>query len=381
MSRSAHSLVAIALLGCGACWDPNRIEPEETATRRDGLWIEGEFPRLPERRGDLVATLAVEPVATRFTREAARGPAVRAMVRKIVAARTDGRWCDAVRSARSAGYELSRFFDEGLHRSGAEVRRYFVIARDQRGRGEATIVVNPNPSRNMIIEAPHSDSEANTRREALELFRELGARAVVLNGANRCASTAGAECTPPRDGVSVCGSWEPNFRRSDVAHWPDTAFQDTHVVLEDLFRPYVIQLHQFEPVGAWWAVVSDGMRTALGERHASISVRLRDALKRQVPTTVAVGSCQCEHDGNHPALCGDLNLQGRYTNQAIDGVCTTSSRVSSDRFIHLEQHHALARESFRVAAALREVVGGCDVPGASDCPSTQRTRDPLPACD
>lgn len=384
MRNAATTVLALFVaafgFGCGSAGGD--APTDEIATSAEALWIDGDFQRLPESRGDLLSYIEQLPVASAFNHDDARDARIRAMMNAIFDARVSGSWCTAVALAGAANYTLTRFYDEGTYQNGARVRRYFVVARDTSGQGDATIVINPNPARNVLIESPHSDSERGTRGEGVFLFRELGARGLILNGAHRCASTRASTCTPPGGGVDICGKWEGNYRKSDVAHWTENAFHDAHVSFDVRFATRTVQLHEFSPVSNWWAVSSDGTRPSSGERSGSISVLFRNALSKRIPNTVRAGACQCEDDGAHPTLCGDLNLQGRFTNQGTDAVCTTSSPTANDRFLHLEQHPSLAAGSRpAVRDALIDVWGACEASGAADCPAAQLTRPALAACN
>jgi hypothetical protein len=383
MARRHHaplSLPVVAVAAVASCVAPVADEHSEGVVARSASELSTSFARLPEIRGDLLSYVDALTMQSSFTlTDETRRNRVMTLVGAVFRADASDGWCAAVSAARAAQYSIHRFYDEGRYVDGSVVDRYFVVLKDTAGTGQATFVLNPSPARNLVIEAPHSDSESATRSEGAYLLRNLGARALLLNGANRCRLTSLSTCYPPKYGTVECGWSQDNYRRSDVPHWPQNTFHAAHVALEDGFQPFTLQLHGFWPVDHWVGVVSDG--TPPSHQLDSVSVRFRDLLRNHLPSYDRVGSCQDKYDGDHPTLCGYVNLQGHYTNEPGADACSTLAETANGRFVHLEQTKELAADRrYAVRMALRTVTGTCIAFGASDCQSPQYHRAAATAC-
>jgi hypothetical protein len=136
-------------------------------------------------------------------------------------------WCDVVQhQAPSAHYAILRLWEQDSH-------RYFIYLKDTSTAGtqEAYIIINPEPTRNLLIEVPHArDSqdpktyEDYTAQEGAKVFKDLGARALLINGATRCASPTLSRCTGGT--TTQCrpdGSSQP-VTVADAAHNTTTFF-------------------------------------------------------------------------------------------------------------------------------------------------------------
>ena len=195
------------------------------------------------------------------------------------------------------------------------------------GQGLPVLGWRPGPARPFIIEVPHPFNELRTRHQGLDAFLELRARAVIVNGAHRCAGAALPGCSGRS---SAC---EGGYRDSDPAHNPHTVFHAMHVGLAELYhRHYAISLH-----GVVWdhLIVSDG--TELGAPDGTPVAAAAQALDALLVERVAVRSCNGVR-GLEPIdeRCGTTNVQGRHLNGAID-TCQEEADRTSHRFLHLEQ--------------------------------------------
>jgi hypothetical protein len=104
-------------------------------------------------------------------------------------------WADdletAVASASAASYTLCREGDVTLWRSTA-------------GAGHATLASRTGGApRPVVVGVPHPLFELNTPQEGLDAFTKLKARALVVAGAHRCASSTSSSCSGT---TGVCGT-------------------------------------------------------------------------------------------------------------------------------------------------------------------------------
>lgn len=221
-------------------------------------------------------------------------------------------------------------------------------------RGAGTFVVNLQPARDLWLESPHADSDEGTLTQAADQLVALGARAYLVTGANRCASSAETPC----DGKSsMCGG---QLRTADAAHYDRNFFTAAHRGLRAAFPNGVaVNVHGMDVDGDEAAVISDGTRAA---RPDALSVRLRDAMNRRLPPPLLAFACNDPaDDGLYRPLCGTTNVQGRVDNGATDA-CRAASPAGSDRFLHLEQANEVrtaaagSELSLAVIEALGEVV-------------------------
>lgn len=273
----------------------------------------------------------------------------------------------AVADGRSAlnalGFEVTMF-----HPTSGDA--WLVVEERAPHHGGGTFAVNLAPARDLWLEAPHADSDTGTLAEAVDHAIRLGARALLITGANRCADAAYTRC----DGTTaVCGG---HLRISDAAHSPDNDFTAAHRALRDTYpSALAISVHGMETDGTEAAVVSDG---STGKRTSSISIPLRDAINQQLTGTQRAWSCNdSKDDGNYRALCGTTNVQGRIDNQSADA-CFSFTSQSLGHFLHIEQSSAMRGVSSGTGSAngspevlfqaLKQTVP-CALPGNGDgCP-------------
>ena len=97
-------------------------------------------------------------------------------------------WCAALAVARAAGYRLERYYD-------TVSLRWFLIGADSAGPGKAYFIINREPKRDLIVEAPHvyaasldkpDKLEDRTDTEGVLILRQTLGRALLINGADRC---------------------------------------------------------------------------------------------------------------------------------------------------------------------------------------------------
>lgn len=242
----------------------------------------------------------------------------------------------ARQQAAAVGYEVIEKTEDG--------RGYFILMeRDRAGIGP-TVAIARNPARDVVIEAPHPVVDRLTDRQAAVLFLALGARALVISGANRCASMAASPCSGR---TRVCGDGRNPYQTSDPAHNPATLF---HVAHRTFTRQWptsiVIQPHGFSNKdSSVWFVISDGSK-AKREGDAMLTGRVRDAIRAMLGRERAV-SCQdpADRDIETRWLCATTTVQGRDLNGSED-ICRKSTDSATGRFLHIEQTYDAVRKGF-----------------------------------
>lgn len=236
-----------------------------------------------------------------------------------------GDWCAVQASASSAGYAIARFYDTG---SG----RWFVQGRDTTSFGQAYFFINPFAKRNIVIEVPHDGFETDTGTEGARLFKALAARALIINKEHRCSDPDPSACAS-NVATQVCSG---ALRESDMAHHTANTFYLLHVRYNDMdSQTKFVQLHGFTSSANDMAEIGDGTNNDVNP--SSVSNSFVNILRTFVPVAAAVHSCQ-EGTGDPPSkLCGETNVEARYSHQPNTSECPPAAGVSSARFLHIEQ--------------------------------------------
>lgn len=235
---------------------------------------------------------------------------------EIISSLASGDLAYASTLARGHDYALFRFLDVGddqkasfLLREGLPISRAWglYLIREER--------VN-----NIVVEAPHPLSDKQTDLIALEIYRVLDARALLIAGAHRDANDGG---------------------KADVSHESKSIFQAVH---ETLLRktpafsdtPVVLQIHGFT------AKKRSGYPNVIlgfGKTATQLEVSVAGELVRALASK-GLEAEMCE--GNSwPDLCGKKNVQGSSKKDAI--------------FIHIELDEAARSDSSLLLAALLDV--------------------------
>lgn len=76
------------------------------------------------------------------------------------------------------------------------------------------MVVDPEASRDLIVEVPHPVFDLDTHRQGADLFRGADARVLLLAGTHRCSNRALSPCDGQTD---VCED-DGRYHVSDMAH-------------------------------------------------------------------------------------------------------------------------------------------------------------------
>lgn len=224
-------------------------------------------------------------------------------------------------------------------------KTYIVAREDPAGtRGAGTYIVNPRFERNLIVGVPHPLYDVGTPDVGRRIFEDLGARALFIAGAHRCASATTSDCSGT---FPACGGGPP--RISDVAHNARTFFQAAHrAALNFASPPRALSIHgqSSEPTEV---IISDG--TALRAPAAADVNRLRSRL---LESGLTVRCCNAP-DEPESEMCGSTNVQGRLYNGSADP-CRTPARKASGLFLHIEQSRSVRDDPLALIAALKEVI-------------------------
>ncbi|HET9452307.1 MAG TPA: hypothetical protein VFO83_15560 [Aggregicoccus sp.] len=270
----------------------------------------------------------------------------------------------AVQELQQLGFSVSRYRE-------ASSRASWLLVQEAENSGGGTFAINLSPARDLWLEAPHADSDKGTLEQSAAQVVALGARALLITGANRCASATTTACES-----GVTAACDGRLRTSDAAHFADNYFTAAHRALRAAFPTAVaVSIHGMESSGKEAAVVSNGTRLP---NPGSLSLRLRDAVNRYLGASGGQAfSCNDPaENGKFRPLCGATNVQGRIDNGSGDA-CYAGATSAQDRFLHVEQGPELrsGRGMDPVGQALAETIP-CSLPGAGlDCPAP-----PAPSC-
>jgi hypothetical protein len=303
------------------------------------FWHAGNFRYLDSVTDDLVSFVQGldHPNSAGYgklssTRKANFNAFLDAMFAAIDASLADGNtgdWCGVKTSAAAAGYAIRRFYDTA---SG----RWFVYGYDTTSFGQSYFFINPFAKRNIVIEVPHEalpqdGPELNTGTEGAQIFKALAARALIINKEHRCSDPDASVCSAT---TTACGGSSGPVRESDMAHHTANTFYLLHVRYSDM-DPLTkfIQLHGFSATSGDMVEIGDGTNDY--SYSGSVSVIFANNLRQYVPSPAAVYACQ---QGAGPSgLCGETNVEGRYTNQPSTATCPAATGNHSNRFLHVEQ--------------------------------------------
>lgn len=247
-------------------------------------------------------------------------------------------WSTADLLANAVGYEVVSFLDKPTNVVADSQLYYGLIPRADNGEGRGFYFVRPRAGvlRRLVIQAPHAVEDERTGVLGSEIFRASGARALMLTGADRCASSIPSGCT----GATDCG----DHTVADGAHSVNTFF---HIFHEEAGGEHadtrVLQLHGFfaddgEPEFS----VSDG-RTANNASDSYLPNAfykdLHDRMLAANPGLTRDGA-SCNKAGHGDFQCGTESVQGREFNGSADA-CHDSAASANGRFIHLEMSNDL----------------------------------------
>src|SRR6185503_18510947 len=236
-----HS-IALALVSVGALALPAGCAPLESgAAEREEVaeisqatkisppppedWYTDQFRRLPSMSANLFSFVTSIPhpndnvytpvSATRRANFNAFIDALFEAIDAVVADPAAGDFCAVRALAAAADYSIFRFYDTTF--TGVDIipdsdpnGRWLIYGFDNTSAGESRFFINPFGKRNIVVEVPHAGFEADTDTEGVLIFRNAGARALIINGEHRCSSPDFAACSGT---TTQCGG---HYRESDV---------------------------------------------------------------------------------------------------------------------------------------------------------------------
>ncbi len=214
--------------------------------------------------------------------------------------------------------------------------------------GGARFAIRLGQAERLIVGAPHPFFEFWTLPEAVLLFEQLGARALIASGTHRCANSAYSAC----DGTTgVCSTSTEAYRDSDMAHVTTSVFQRVHEILADHYADHwVLSLHGMLGSGI---SLSDG--TTLASAADTPVAKLGTALMETFPTQWVTSCNDWPGAVVELRLCGTTNVQGRYVNSS-PAPCTDGASSSSGRFLHVEQNISVRLQPSVIATALEQAL-------------------------
>lgn len=241
-------------------------------------------------------------------------------------------WAGADTLADAVNYEVVAFRD-----SYGETY-YGLIPQADNGEGRGFYFVRPRAAvlRRLVIQAPHAVEDERTGVLGSEIFRASGARALMLTGADRCASDIVSTCT----GSTDCGA----HTVADGAHSVNAFF---HIFHEEAGAEHadthVLQLHGFLASGTRPEFsVSDGKTTDNASESYLPNAFYKDLRDRMLAANPGLtrNGASCNTAGHQDFHCGTDSVQGRDFNGSPDA-CGDDAASANGRFIHLEMSNDL----------------------------------------
>lgn len=220
----------------------------------------------------------------------------------------------AVRNNYSLTYYLDRGDDNSVN--------YLLRENKPIQKGWGLYAFRVESTSNIIIEAPHPLYDRRTPSVALDIYRALDARALLIAGAHRNANSDGS---------------------ADMAHTTESIFQSVHQALSQELQAksgnvIILQIHGFHTSkhdGYPQAVFGFGEKIESAE--FALAQKMEDAFSEQ---GINVGLCTGEVWQD---LCGTTNAQ--------------ASTMNGGMFIHIELDEDLRRGDDALIAALVQVFG------------------------
>lgn len=246
-----------------------------------------------------------------------------------------------ITTARTNANELNYQIVEYTHTASNPNKVFYVLEeKSPSSHFWGTYVFAKNPTRDLVLQAPHSKFDTNTGKQAVYCFVKLENRALFLNGTHRCNNSTESSCSGT---TSVCTGSSAPFKISDLAHNQTTAFQKTtEIMYNTLEDSFFVQLHGFSKQSSDpYVILSNG--TNQNPSGTDRLIQLKNAL------TSVDGSLtfKIAHVDNWTRLVGFTNTQGRFINQS-NNPCTSSASSSTGRFVHVEQEKSKLREDSSV---------------------------------
>jgi len=223
----------------------------------------------------------------------------------------------AAKSSALYNYELLPLFDLGEFGAGS----YVLSEQQPFERGWGLYFFRKQASHDIVIEAPHPVADEDTSEVAMDLYRALQAKALLVAGTHRDANSD---------------------RSSDSAHAAESIFQTVHIALfrsdgQPDMKTIFLQIHGYAAKNH-----SDLPQVVIGYNWKNdpekdlILAKIVDALQKN---DITVGTC---NEKGFRGLCGTLNLQRQVTKGGI--------------FLHMELSAALRTNDPGLITALQQAL-------------------------
>jgi hypothetical protein len=222
--------------------------------------------------------------------------------------------------AMEQSYTLSYYVDRG------DDYAMSYLLRENRPieKGWGLYAIRVDSTSNIIVEAPHPLYDRRTPSLAVDIYRALDARALLIAGAHRNAN---------RDGAA------------DVAHAPESIFQSVHLALSHEIQVksgqvIILQIHGFHSSKhEGYPQVVFGLGKNPQTDEIAFAERITDALADQ---GITAGICTGV-ESDLEDLCAKTNIQGSATKEGV--------------FIHIELDEHLRKNNKAFITALVQVFG------------------------
>lgn len=213
-------------------------------------------------------------------------------------------------------YTLTYYIDRGDDNA----MNYLLREKKPIQKGWGLYAFRADSKSNIIIEAPHPLNDKRTPSVALDIYRALDARALLIAGAHRNAN---------RDGSA------------DVSHAPESIFQAVHEALSQemqvpLENVVILQIHGFHTAKhAGYPQAVFGFGEMIHSTEVAWAKKMKSAFAKQ---GISIGLCVGEAWRD---LCGRTNIQAYTSNGAV--------------FIHIELDEDIRKSDDALITALIQV--------------------------
>jgi hypothetical protein len=237
---------------------------------------------------------------------------------KLVSLIHAGEFGDAAQVAAAISYRLNYYVDQDDHSAAS----YLLREQKPIQKGWGLYAFRAGSTSNIIIEAPHPLYDRRTPTVAMDVYRALDARALLIAGAHRNANQDGS---------------------ADAAHAPESIFQSVHKSLvreiqSESGDAIILQIHGFHSSKhEGYPQVVFGLGKNAQKNEVALAERIKDALAEQ---GIAAGICTGK---DFQDLCAETNIQSSVTNEGA--------------FIHMELDEKLRKNDGALIAALLQVFG------------------------
>ena len=235
--------------------------------------------------------------------------------------------------AGKIGYQVTEFLDTTIDQT------FYVVEKKSNSSNHwGTYIFTKNPLIDkLIITAPHILNDTNTGQQAVYCLKKTLAKAVFLNGTERCNSTFFSDCS---GSTETCDEGRQDFRISDVAHEDDSIFHKTTAILfNSIVNSIFIQLHGFgQRTDDPYLIISNGTR-------ATPTTDYIEMLKNALLIEDNELTFKIPHkDLTWDRLIAFTNTQGRLINESAEP-CKIEPTKTTGRFISLEQELSKLRSN------------------------------------